>query len=908
MIPALSQGTSNDILLVHAATTELGETGYRYSSDVTVDYIAEFLWGLLDATDGFADAQVDFESEANAHSLADIYYDPEHADLKATIGSGYQYVILLESEQGSAYPEMMYEGCRQLSQTVLDAGGTPLLMMNYSDHVDTELYGEYTYRAANGCGVEVVPAGYAMELAGLQGKQVAEARAKQAWLSACAIYAKITGLDPAGTGYAPSYTHQDWSNDYYKMYLSGTDITTLRHYAVDAVETHSTNEHYKTSYELDGSVVYRTMDVSGTPFNDVIRYFYKGTSTHDFTAERLNVIITNNMLTAAETKIGKLNYDTRDWTTNDLANRAATFATYADEGLFLYVGGTDEGANAQDIIDLNQANLVPMVFDWIKGFDGYTGTASTTAALNNQDCADLWDHYHKRGWKTIPLTVGLGRLNEKIQNLAASDDDLHLSDPMVYMNASMMLASSLGTQLSIPDTLPIRRGSWTHAQLTTAIETGHDLVKELAFMSETSAFVPDSDLSILTDELPGIEINRPYSQQLSATGGVGSYTWELASSAGLPTGLTLSSSGVLSGTVSDGFGTLGVAFKVTDGEDAFRKAGFKLRSDLPIGDITSGTDILAATANNYGTDAIATIYSDVLTAPDELATFRIAIDVDPMAGTSITSAGGLWGINSGEAASGWWNTFDGSLTQSVDSVANIHIVDFNANGGNLTVDDFSDLSFQSITVHNAHNASDRVKVVAGDVANAAGGLKMAASPETIDLQALAGSDSVASFTLANGNVGNSKDRWNIGSIHVSYTITMPAADEFSAWASRFSLTGNDALRDADSIDQDGYDNLAEFALGMNPTNSDAGSMESVGTRVEGGTNWFEYVHSRRTDYAGLGLSYLLIDSTNLVESIAATNAQDQILVGPTAAGFEPVTNRYVAEGPAKFFQLMIRQD
>jgi large repetitive protein len=53
-------------------------------------------------------------------------------------------------------------------------------------------------------------------------------------------------------------------------------------------------------------------------------------------------------------------------------------------------------------------------------------------------------------------------------------------------------------------------------------------------------------LSVATNSLPDAPINQPYSQQLTATGGTVS-SWSVASGA-LPDGLTLSSSGLVSGT------------------------------------------------------------------------------------------------------------------------------------------------------------------------------------------------------------------------------------------------------------------------------------------------------------------------------------------------------------------------
>jgi hypothetical protein len=56
------------------------------------------------------------------------------------------------------------------------------------------------------------------------------------------------------------------------------------------------------------------------------------------------------------------------------------------------------------------------------------------------------------------------------------------------------------------------------------------------------------------------------------------------------------------------------------------------------------------------------------------------------------------------------------------------------------------------------------------------------------------------------------------------------------------------------------------------------------------------------------LSYLLIDSTNLLDSVSFTNAQDQVYVGPAVDGYEPVTNRYLTDDSARFIQLQIRRD
>ena len=57
----------------------------------------------------------------------------------------------------------------------------------------------------------------------------------------------------------------------------------------------------------------------------------------------------------------------------------------------------------------------------------------------------------------------------------------------------------------------------------------------------------DAALVVTTTSLPHAVQNQPYSQTLQATGGTTPYTWSVLSGS-LPAGITLSPSGVLSGT------------------------------------------------------------------------------------------------------------------------------------------------------------------------------------------------------------------------------------------------------------------------------------------------------------------------------------------------------------------------
>lgn len=72
-------------------------------------------------------------------------------------------------------------------------------------------------------------------------------------------------------------------------------------------------------------------------------------------------------------------------------------------------------------------------------------------------------------------------------------------------------------------------------------------------------------LDILDEYIPPGEVSTPYSHQMSVYGGSGSYTWSIWSGS-LPAGLSLSSSGVISGTPTTAGYTV-VYIRVTDNAD-----------------------------------------------------------------------------------------------------------------------------------------------------------------------------------------------------------------------------------------------------------------------------------------------------------------------------------------------------
>src|SRR5438046_3495531 len=131
--------------------------------------------------------------------------------------------------------------------------------------------------------------------------------------------------------------------------------------------------------------------------------------------------------------------------------------------------------------------------------------------------------------------------------------------PLSYQWKKNGLAVS-GASSSAYTTLPTS-SSDTGAQFTVVVSNSSGSVTSSAAVLTVSTSIPPLELT--TSQLPGGTVGSSYSTTLSASGGTPPYSWSVSSDT-LPTGLSLSSSGTLSGTptVAGSF-PFTVAVKVT---------------------------------------------------------------------------------------------------------------------------------------------------------------------------------------------------------------------------------------------------------------------------------------------------------------------------------------------------------
>jgi len=163
----------------------------------------------------------------------------------------------------------------------------------------------------------------------------------------------------------------------------------------------------------------------------------------------------------------------------------------------------------------------------------------------------------------------------------------------------------------------------------------------------------------------------------------------------------------------------------------------------------------------------------------------------------------------------------------------------------------------------------------------------------------------ASLRMESWNLPNAE--FGVASIDsVSIELRLPP---YEKWAIDNLLTGSDALRIADP-DEDGMENLLEYALGGNPNVDDAGVVLPTSDVVTvTGTNWLEYAYNRRLDSVARGLGYDVVLKNDLVTGVWSNIGTSAEISAVALDGyFETVTNRISTAEAVKFVNLEVTEN
>ncbi len=152
--------------------------------------------------------------------------------------------------------------------------------------------------------------------------------------------------------------------------------------------------------------------------------------------------------------------------------------------------------------------------------------------------------------------------------------------------------------------------------------------------------VVSAPLSVTTSSLPKGVVGTAYSQTLAASGGTGGYSWTVSAGT-LPTGLSLSSAGVINGTPSAA-GTSNFTAQVAD------SSGAKATAPLTV----VVTAALSVTTSSLPNGVVGTAYSQTLAASGGTGGYTWTVSAGSLpAGLSLSSAGVISGTPSAAGTS-----------------------------------------------------------------------------------------------------------------------------------------------------------------------------------------------------------------------------------------------------------------
>ena len=242
----------------------------------------------------------------------------------------------------------------------------------------------------------------------------------------------------------------------------------------------------------------------------------------------------------------------------------------------------------------------------------------------------------------------------------------------------------------------------------------------------------------------------------------------------LPSWLSVQKSGedyLLTGVVTD-TEAIAYSFNLSIQNEAgvsIRRVTLNIEESTPIQ--YASVQIRATADTNYGIGEVATMWSDVLTAPDGLATYQIELKVTPPNNKAIVSgvSGGkatnrAWGIGDGTNANND-KLFNGDDQDRVEGVSDVVIKKFQPNGSMLSI---ADVVFESITIANGQSRNDAIKFDFnnGFVKNVS---NVFSKIEAVNLGILNVAKPITNFNFGIGsqNVTNPiKNKWSVEGINV----------------------------------------------------------------------------------------------------------------------------------------------
>lgn len=232
-----------------------------------------------------------------------------------------------------------------------------------------------------------------------------------------------------------------------------------------------------------------------------------------------------------------------------------------------------------------------------------------------------------------PATLPSGAVNAAYsEQLSASGGTAPYNFTVISGNLPAGLALSLSGLLS---------GTPTQATTTNFTVQAQDARLAIGQITYALTVTPGATLTLGPATLPQAFVSAAYSAQLTASGGTAPYTFKLASGS-LPTGLTLSSSGLLAGTPSQQQNAVSFSVQASDANGVTGQIAYTLS-------VVLGTTLTLGPAS-LPSATVGAAYSEQLTASGGTGPYTFTFSGSLPAGLTLSSSGLISGTPTQQAA------------------------------------------------------------------------------------------------------------------------------------------------------------------------------------------------------------------------------------------------------------------
>jgi len=428
--------------------------------------IAAQLKALLAADKGLGETEATWQDTkiGSGVTLMNFHYFPEGREQRlAVLQKDWTHVVMADAPRSLYAPEFHFEGVRTVCESLKGSKARPLLLMlcdNAKGQENLRQIGEIAYRVGKGCGVDVVPAGYAWAKA--TGENLVAEQSSD-FLAAICIYSQVTGKSAAALFGA--------EQEKAKKALAACAWTSM--------EAEKKRPHFQGPYQ--GVVRVSRQE------KEAVRFMNIGTSTENIWKGSLTQLLKNMKITPHASSTPR----SRGGFQMSVFPKVKAFLEANSYDILFARHYNIQPDKLQELRDLPGAkNAQFQVFDrhWDMSKSSREEKQGVTLFVKNMEPAlfGIYVHARKNKLLHIPFHLAAARMSVAKPDAQFTRDGTHWMPWYGYMAANMSFTALTGQsgEMDPKFWLANRKGNQKEADyMFTGARIGHEVMRQLSTLS-----------------------------------------------------------------------------------------------------------------------------------------------------------------------------------------------------------------------------------------------------------------------------------------------------------------------------------------------------------------------------------------------------------------------------------------